>query len=84
LVAASYLYTESKLNWMSKKFAYFGIVMGGIFVCGGILLVFRHDLVNLPPEFRPYHNLLGAIVIMYGLFRIYRSYLVIKEHREKI
>lgn len=64
---------------MSKTFMYVGLVMGSFFVLAGILLALKPELANLGPNFAPYSNWIAISVILYGLFRIYRSYMALKD-----
>lgn len=68
---------------MPKTFLYVGLVMGSFFVLAGILLALKPEWANLGPDIQPYTPVLAICVILYGLFRIYRSYMGLKENREK-
>jgi hypothetical protein len=66
---------------MSKAFAYFGLVMGVIFIGFGILISVSPPDVPVIAQ-NPY--IVSFIVIMYGLFRIYRSLMLLKQLRDKL
>lgn len=64
---------------MLKFTTYLGLFMGIFFICAGLYLIVS------PPDsqdfkvIREYNVLFGFLVIMYGAFRLYRSYLQWKE-----
>jgi len=66
---------------MSKIFPYVGLVMGTIFILAGLFLILKPESANLGPEFAPYTNWIGAIVILYGSFRLYRSILLFRSKK---
>lgn len=66
---------------MSKAFAYFGLVMGAIFCGFGILIIVSPPDVEMIKQ-NPY--LISFIVIVYGLFRIYRSLMALKAYRDRL
>ena len=66
---------------MSKAFSYFGLVMGSIFIGFGILIIVSPPDVELIQK-NPY--IISFIVIIYGLFRIYRSLMALKANRDRL
>jgi uncharacterized membrane protein (DUF2068 family) len=66
---------------MSKAFAYFGLVMGAIFIGFGILIIVYPPDVPVIQQ-NPY--IISFIVIIYGLFRIYRSLMTLKSYRDRL
>jgi hypothetical protein len=55
--------------------------MGTIFILAGLFLILKPESANLGPEFAPYTNWIGAIVILYGSFRLYRSILLFRSKK---
>ncbi|MEM0997811.1 MAG: hypothetical protein AAGN35_12045 [Bacteroidota bacterium] len=66
---------------MPKAFAYLGLVMGAIFIGFGILISVSPPDVPVIAQ-NPY--IVSFIIIMYGLFRIYRSLMALKQHRDRL
>jgi uncharacterized membrane protein (DUF2068 family) len=66
---------------MSKAFAYFGLAMGAIFIGFGILIIVSPPDVPVIQQ-NPY--IISFIVIVYGLFRIYRSLMALKAYRDRL
>jgi hypothetical protein len=64
---------------MSKIFPYLGLAMGTVFIAAGIVLAIKPEWANLGPEFKGYTIWIAFVVILYGGFRLYRSYLLLKE-----
>lgn len=66
---------------MSKALAYFGLAMGAIFIGFSILIAVS------PPDIaviKQSPNMVAFIVFVYGAFRIYRSYGILKAHRDRL
>lgn len=64
-----------------KHFAYVGLLMGTLFALFGITVFVKPAIVDgiLPQDSQ---NIFGFILIIYGGFRIYRSYLMLKAKEE--
>jgi len=65
---------------MGKTFLYFSFVMGTIFVIMGILVQ-----VAPPPPLKDSGNtkyVFGCLLVLYGIFRLYRAYIALKNSRD--
>ena len=59
---------------MEKKYAYFSLIMGLIFIGFGILIPFRPPAIFEELKIEGNALLIGAVIlIMYGTFRITRA-----------
>ena len=73
---------------MNNPFFYFGLTMSVLYVAGGIsVLIWGGRFLNVP-EWGLYvpawgRIVLGSFMIVYGLFRLKRSYAVAKEVNEQ-
>ncbi|MEO1450439.1 MAG: hypothetical protein AAFV07_12990 [Bacteroidota bacterium] len=76
---------------MYKVVAYLGLIMGVFFVFSGLLIAYTKFLQAPPPIFQYeftaiennlglYNALIGALVAAYGIFRVRRSFKLIREN----
>lgn len=67
----------------SKVAAYIGIFMGSLITALGLLVAFRPkvtDIIGIQQN----ATLIGGAFALYGLFRLYRSYLQLRRLNEKL
>lgn len=62
----------------NKVFMYSGFIMGAvIFVIGAVFIIKPPEHFNIMPPV-----LMGGILMLYGGFRVYRSYLMYKRNQD--
>lgn len=67
----------------SKVMAYIGMFMGTIIVALGMLLALNPKVTDIPTV-QQYPIPIGGAFAIYGLFRLYRSYVQLRGQNEKL
>jgi hypothetical protein len=67
----------------SKVTAYIGMFMGTVITALGLLLALNPRLTDIPTVQR-YPIPIGGAFAIYGLFRLYRSYVQLRGQNEKL
>lgn len=67
----------------SKVAAYMGIFMGSLITALGLLVAFRPQVTDIV-GIQNNATVIGGLFAMYGLFRLYRSYLQLRRLNEKL
>jgi hypothetical protein len=67
----------------SKVMAYIGLFMGTVITALGLLLALKPNVTSIP-QLQNNAVLIGGAFAIYGLFRLYRSYLQLRRENEKI
>ncbi len=67
----------------SKVAAYMGIFMGTLITALGLLVAFRPQVTDIV-GIQQNATLIGGAFALYGLFRLYRSYLQLRRLNEKL
>ncbi|RMG18652.1 MAG: hypothetical protein D6730_22560 [Bacteroidetes bacterium] len=65
---------------MNKTFAYTSIIMSIAFVVMGALVAFHPNGLYLNLD-QNYRYLIGFVLLVYGIFRFYRAYKVIRPNK---
>lgn len=66
-------------NSLPNFMTIFGIVVAGLFLLGGLYIIFSKNMNYVPKEFR---TIFGVVVIGYGLFRAVIIYQKSKQRRD--
>jgi hypothetical protein len=67
----------------SKVAAYIGIFMGSLITALGLLVAFKPQVTDIVGV-QKNATVIGGLFAMYGLFRLYRSYLQLRRLNEKL
>jgi hypothetical protein len=67
----------------SKMAAYIGIFMGMVITGLGLVVALKPDITDIPMV-RNNAVIVGGLFALYGLFRLYRSYMQLRALNEKL
>jgi hypothetical protein len=63
---------DHRMTPLQHVMKYFGFLMAALYVVMGVVVVWRSDeIFNIPDK---YAIPLGSLLVLYGLFRLYRLY----------
>ena len=68
---------------MSKFITYFSLAMSVVYIMAGAYFLFGPYLFNINVSFE-YAPILGGLVLGYGIFRLYRGILLMKNSNEEV